>query len=117
MDGEDDPGGAEGVGTCHRRAAGAGPGGLREGGVQAVFFQDDLSPSDDEGDSAGADLSGDEDYPKGAVSQMRGKLGAKSISRNSFLETLELSMCLLYRRCSSFMPRAGSGEKLIGLEQ
>jgi len=69
--GEDDSGGAQRCGLCHRRAAGAGSGGIAEGGVQAFFFQYDLSPPDDEGDTAGADLQGDEDNEKGAVSQMR----------------------------------------------
>jgi hypothetical protein len=51
-----------------RRTAGAGPGGIAEGGVCAVFFQDDFSSSDNEGDSAGVDISRYEDNEKGAVS-------------------------------------------------
>jgi len=36
--------------------------------VQALFFEVDLSPPDDEDDTAGADLWGNEDNEKGAVS-------------------------------------------------
>ena len=45
-----------GGGRNHRRAAGIGSGGPAEGGVCALFFQDDLSSPDDEGDSEGADI-------------------------------------------------------------
>jgi len=47
MVGENGFGGAKGGDLCHRRTAGLGCGSNGEGGQQAVFLHDDLSPPDD----------------------------------------------------------------------
>jgi len=57
-----------GDGRNHRRAAGAGSGGIAEGGVCAVSLQDDLYPPDDAGDSAGTNIQAAKDNAQGAQS-------------------------------------------------